>query len=154
MSVVEGIVAVLALVAAGGASVLVFRAEGRKAFWYLLMAIGFGMILIARILIWIGADESGASLRMIGMIMASFSYVGSLWSRIREQVYLLLVRTGILKGPEDAKPQAPAETGAEPEKPAASVAPEPAERTVETPPPFDLPPSKDAEDSPDDPLLD
>jgi hypothetical protein len=143
MSVVGEIVTVLALVAAGGASTLVFRAEGKKAVWFLLMAIGFGLILLARIIGWFGADESGSSLRMLGMLMASFSYVGSLWSRIREQVYVLLVRTGILKGPEDAKVEpAPAP---EAETPAPSPAPEPEEygRTVKTPPPFDLPPLED-----------
>ena len=93
---------------------------------------------------------------MLGMLLASFSFVGSLWSRIREQVYVLLVRTGILKGPQDEKAQAEAaEPDVEAETPAPSPAPEPdgTGRTVKTPPPFDLPPLKDEAPS-DEPLPD
>jgi hypothetical protein len=166
VDVLHSIVVLLSLAVFTIASAMVFLEERKRAFAFLLMAIGFGLSFVAQF-VDAFTDDAFKVLRLFGMAIAAFAFLGYLWPRIRSRTRVLLARFGIAvpasaeasasaKAAADGPaPPPPPPAGPAPEEPAPRPQPAPpasAEASARKPlPPLDLPPEDPEETLPPTP---
>jgi hypothetical protein len=144
VAILEAIIVLLSLAVLSGSSILVFLAERKKGFAFLLMGVGFGTAFLAWFLglFWpSGRPPFVSFLHLAGMALAAFAFLGYLWPRIREQVGTLLARAGVKAGA--AAPAATPPAAAPPPAPPPPPAPRRASAPPPPAPPMDLPPRPD-----------
>jgi len=118
LDLLEDVVVTVALLVFTGVPLLIMLAEGRKAFAFLVMFIGFGLTLVHQILEFLyddGNEPDGLKLmRTIGIGLAALAFFGYFLPRIRPKLGDLGRRFGIsFRGRDDRdsvpapKPKAP-----------------------------------------------
>jgi hypothetical protein len=139
VAILDAIFTFLAMIVFTGASLLMFLKEGKKAFAFLLMAIGFALLFLGQFLLILWDSDIPRLLHILGLLVAGFAFTGYLWPKIRDRVAALISRVGVNKNAEAGAP-APAAGGAPAPEAAPTAPPPPAppsapESSPEPPPP-------------------